>query len=497
MPTIIDELVAVFRIDTKQAKKDAADAKKTVDSVATVSKTSEKDQERVERSREVSREKRRKDRERKDKEEVRQKKKNAQEVGSAIESVGRQAFAAVVGFEGLRGAINFLGGLNTATAALGRNSANLGVGAKDLQTYGNAVELLHGNADAARASFQGLAQQITAFKTRGEVGPLLQLASNAGVFPRDANGQFKSPDVLLPQIVDALTKQGYSRPDVVNLGTSAGISEDLLNVLLAPNRNELLATGRKEAFANDGNIERSQKIETFFARKKQEFKTDTVNFIDLAIDHPLQAWAKAIAEPLRGTVEIGNTLYASAKDALEKPATVGVRNNNPGNIEDNKGVFRKYVDMATGWAALQKDIDIKIDKDGLNSVRSIISKYAPPTKNGKFENDTEAYINDVAAKLGLDPDDPITTRAQRFGLVDAIARHEQGGKGYAQVRRALATPDAAGSGSSSTSTTNIHIDNVAVNAPQAKDADGVAESFFGAMQRKGVIASQSNTGQTP
>lgn len=60
----------------------------------------------------------------------------------------------------------------------------------------------------------------------------------------------------------------------------------------------------------------------------------------------------------------------------------------------------------------------------LNTVRQIISRFAPAS-----ENDTEAYIRAVSLEMGVNPDAPIdlTNAALLTTLVKAISRHEAGG----------------------------------------------------------------------
>ncbi|PXZ95415.1 structural protein, partial [Pseudomonas aeruginosa] len=63
------------------------------------------------------------------------------------------------------------------------------------------------------------------------------------------------------------------------------------------------------------------------------------------------------------------------------------------------------------------------DKHALRTIRQIISRWAPPS-----ENNTESYIRQVAARVGVAPDariDVYDYRTMRT-LVEAIVRHENG-----------------------------------------------------------------------
>lgn len=117
----------------------------------------------------------------------------------------------------------------------------------------------------------------------------------------------------------------------------------------------------------------------------------------------------------------------------------GIRDNNPGNLEAGIGWlgiigtdttnlqpgqpgFAIFSDSVYGLRALGTDLMTKMTADGLTTITSIISIYAPPASN-----DTAAYISSVAGDTGLDPNATIpmdtTTLAS---LIRAIVNHEEG-----------------------------------------------------------------------
>lgn len=91
----------------------------------------------------------------------------------------------------------------------------------------------------------------------------------------------------------------------------------------------------------------------------------------------------------------------------------GLRNNNPGNlIKTNlpwKGKvphdknpderFEQFTSIVWGLRAMIMDVVGDITTKGQNTIRKLITKYAPA-----HENDTEAYINGVARQIGITPD---------------------------------------------------------------------------------------------
>ncbi len=85
----------------------------------------------------------------------------------------------------------------------------------------------------------------------------------------------------------------------------------------------------------------------------------------------------------------------------------GLRNNNPGNIRLGNTIwqgeirpsldtaFCQFSSMAYGYRALLKLIQNYKKLYGCDTIRSIITRWAPPS-----ENHTESYINRVCREMG-------------------------------------------------------------------------------------------------
>lgn len=109
----------------------------------------------------------------------------------------------------------------------------------------------------------------------------------------------------------------------------------------------------------------------------------------------------------------------------------GIRNDNPGNIERGKtkwvgmranqtdNRFLQFVDAEHGIRALYKTLLTYRQNYGLNTIRGIITRWAPPN-----ENDTAGYIAFVSKSLGISPDTAITSSSQYMNLIKAITRKE-------------------------------------------------------------------------
>ena len=118
----------------------------------------------------------------------------------------------------------------------------------------------------------------------------------------------------------------------------------------------------------------------------------------------------------------------------------GIRNNNPGNIRHGSNwqglnpnsrnidpAFCVFTSSVYGIRALAKVLINYKKIHGLNTVRQIISRYAPPN-----ENQTTAYIQSVAKQLEVAPDAviDIEERGILTVFIKAIIRMENGIQPY-------------------------------------------------------------------
>ena len=118
----------------------------------------------------------------------------------------------------------------------------------------------------------------------------------------------------------------------------------------------------------------------------------------------------------------------------------GIRNNNPGNIRHGSNwqglnpnsrnidpAFCVFTSSVYGIRALAKVLINYKKIHGLNTVRQIISRYAPPN-----ENQTTAYIQSVAKQLEVAPDAviDIEERGVLTVFIKAIIRMENGIQPY-------------------------------------------------------------------
>lgn len=117
----------------------------------------------------------------------------------------------------------------------------------------------------------------------------------------------------------------------------------------------------------------------------------------------------------------------------------GIRNNNPGNIEDVGIKWRgriggdgRYVIFDTavnGLRAMALEIYDSIERDGDNTIEALVTQWAPPT-----ENQTRAYIESVSQQTGIAPTTELVYRRDVAKLMRAITRHENGIQPYSALQ---------------------------------------------------------------
>lgn len=116
----------------------------------------------------------------------------------------------------------------------------------------------------------------------------------------------------------------------------------------------------------------------------------------------------------------------------------GIRNNNPGNIEKGEAWQGLSKDQSSdprfcvfdapeyGIRAIEK-ILISYENRGINTITKIIETWAP-----SVENNTQAYIDAVAASSNISPTEIIDIKDPKIAnpIIKAIILHENGEEPY-------------------------------------------------------------------
>ncbi|MGJ0579077.1 lytic transglycosylase domain-containing protein [Xenorhabdus bovienii] len=210
---------------------------------------------------------------------------------------------------------------------------------------------------------------------------------------------------------------------------------------------------------------------------------------------PQQSFAPSIASPVDGKTPRG------------------IRNNNPGNLNFAKqrgavkeggenGRFAVFSTMQEGIAALYRQLQLYFGR-GINTISSIVKKYAPVADGNKVD----AYITALSRKLGIDANQKIDTAniQQIIDLMEGIIRHENGA-GYINrndIIMSLPQPGALMAAQSrqpvtnsySTVTDSVHINTLQVSS-NANSVKGVVSDARGIGRSHVSLTSTAGMGTT-
>lgn len=179
----------------------------------------------------------------------------------------------------------------------------------------------------------------------------------------------------------------------------------------------------------------------------------------------------------------------------------GIRNNNPGNLnfvgqegatkeQGANGRFAVFKTMAEGIAALAAQLK-RYASRGDDTITEIVGKYAP-----KNENNTQAYIQALSKKLGVDPNAQLNVNDKETlrKLIEGISTIENG-KGrinLEQIDAALSARNRSAS-ISNNAHSEVHIGQVSIQT-QATDARGIAGALGREVDRYHNMAAMANYG---
>jgi hypothetical protein len=472
---------------------------------------------------------------------------NADAITKSLTEVGRAIAGLFLEFETATGFAKWLGGLNAGEAALGRTAANIGMSAHELNKWGDAVTLAGGSAQDAQSAFSQLTEDFQKMNTTGEQSQLLQFLRARGVNIRDSNGALRDQGEIFEELADKTAQYGrqYQTAMFKQAGLSQGYINYLVQSKAL--REDQLRLAEKNNGVTEDSVREAQRLQEYWRdiglqieAAGQKILSVVTPAVRTALDYAQQLISSfkdsggldrmaqtfriiaGLAEAITNSVKfwsggVQNSAFGKYNDFMFKqygkildffdpgvkpsaapsssPAVPQVapdtglsdtyRNHNPGNLRpynpatqpvDSRGI-RKFGSDAEGKKALEDDLRAKLH-EGLTSITKLISKYAPPN-----ENNTAAYIADVAQRLHKDKDATLTDADIQM-LARAITIHED-----AKIKTAKNGGNVGGGGNATT----VQIDAMHVHSASA-DPRAVAEQVPAAIQRK-LVVTQADTGQ--
>lgn len=258
---LIDQLVVELSLDAAPYKKTEKDVAELTKKTAQMVEKGTAKNDGNDKKRDRDRAKRARDEETRRRKAHQEQQKQTSELKDQLVGLGRTAAGMFLGFETLKGAGQLFSSFVANTSAMGRSAENLGVGLHEFQSFGAAIKLAGGDAEAAKGQFASMQQAIFAMTTRGERSPFIQTLATMGVYLRDAKGQVKPLTELLNELADAMQKRGLNRAQAFQFLQGASVGEDVANLLLDPNRKQKLAQASLTSIQSTAGVKNAQELQ--------------------------------------------------------------------------------------------------------------------------------------------------------------------------------------------------------------------------------------------
>jgi len=133
--------------------------------------------------------------------------------------------AAALGANGIK---SFFAGMVTGQATLGRLAVNLGMSARELDSWGAAAEQVGGSAAGIQASFQHIQAGFEAFRL-GEQSPVVTAFRALGIAVADGSGKVRPMKDLMLDLAGVL--QRMPAQDQIRVAGMLGLDDGTLNLL--------------------------------------------------------------------------------------------------------------------------------------------------------------------------------------------------------------------------------------------------------------------------
>lgn len=399
----------------------------------------------------------------------------------------RQAIGWLAGIFGAKEVKEFVEHIIHLDANIGRVSNTLKMSTESLSIWMNIAKQTGGSAEEMAGAMQTVQDQISDWQ-RGKGPPGFFGALTAlHVGLRDANGQIKTMDQLFTDLNEAV--QGIDPAIARAHLRDFGIPTSVINTLLMTRQElERLKKENKEFWnTTEGDAKKAQKMQEEFGKAGtaatgfgRRIAQSTFDWAAWLLGYGVTNFARAGADVMGYFPSISGTVRSPG---FAGTGTRGDHNNNPGNIE--------YGPFATSHGAIGSDGRFAIFPSrevGERAMADLLRQnYRGQTLaqiQAKWVGKVDpAYLESMRAATGLSPG--AIPDLSNPDMMSRLMRGMTRGEGT-NLSTAVPTGTPITARGGSTTTVNIH--QINVNAPNARDARGVASGIGGALRDQGFVS---------
>lgn len=449
------------------------------------------------------------------------------QLGQALRTISNEALGLFLAFSGASSLTSFIHEAMTGAASADRLGQTLGMATGKVVAWRQAMASVGGSEGSADAALSIMERAVQSFRLTGTTGmdaDLLGLGINRGDLEKlspdqlllklsGARGQMDGKEfnarmqrIGMPQDmtnflmqgqaaaskqIDALAKNTDTQDQAAKameelqgeLGTlkselSAGLLPGITDLVHVINQFlQWLPKGAVKDFVQDpiaatgGNA--WDHLSGFLSRHgfngAGKWVKDHMGGADHVPAAPAQPGATPSAAGQPKSAGASQAISAGAPSGGSRPSLAD-RNNNPGNLTDTGGRFRKFTTPEEGMAAQARQLLIDYDKHGLHTIAQIINDrhhgWANEWARGNSHSSVMSYISAL-------------TKALKVGANDVINLH------HLPTLNAFMAAQAKHEGYHRSST--VHIGKIDVHT-QAKDAHGVARDLHHTIRQRVIQA---------
>lgn len=431
---------------------------------------------------------------------------------SAISGIRTQALAMLGALTGGAGLVQFGTQLTHANAQLGRLERNIGVSASQINQWQGAARIFGGSAEAMAQSYTTLSDAFAGFKI-GEMTPLIAEMRRLGAAGGHVIETFDSIDTMYRKMSANFKNIHDKDPATAGLlGRRMGIDPAFYDLLIqGPQKLQaVLDYVNKIGVSTKGDIDAFGELEKRMSQMGLKAESlgrqllggenggasKIIRFADWLNKSPGDAWADFKEWISNGQARAGSA-QASTTPQAQKLFGGAVSG---GGAFTSQGEKEAYIRAAAAKRGINPNTAMAVARsEGFSSFQSTVPVAGGPNGREDSWSAFQLYMggglgNEFQKKTGLDPRD---RKNERAAIDYALEHASKNGWGAFHGAKNTGVGKWQGineGGAGNTTTTEVSIGTVIVQAPPGTNASQWANDFAAAVKNR-AFAAQANAGQ--